>query len=94
MNHRKTTRYVLKILLMIVFFFFNNIKNLPNVFLRRISEITIMMDVQGGRGTHQIQTMTDKGGAGGKKSNILPEVLCERPVISETKVRFTSLHDR
>ena len=39
-----------------------------------------MLDVQGGRGGYQIQTMTDKKGRGVKKSNILPDILCECPL--------------
>ena len=65
----------------------NNIKNLPNVFLRSISEIIIVTNLKlhtflkhagcpRGKGGDQIWTMTDKGG-GGKKFNILPDVLCE-----------------
>ena len=34
-----------------------------------------------GKGGHQIQTITDKGGRGVKKSNILPDILCEWPRI-------------
>ena len=63
---------LLKILLIIVSL---NIKNLPNVFLRSISEIIIVTNLKlptflkhagcpRGEGGDQIWTMTDKGGGG------------------------------
>ena len=69
-------------------------KNLPNVFLRKISEINsnndkskiayilkaCWMSKGGGGGSHQIRTMTDKGERRVKESNILPDVLCELPL--------------
>ena len=66
----------------------DNIQNLPNVFLRGISEIIIMTNLKlhtflkhagcpRGEGGCQIRTMMDKGEKRGKKPNILPDVLCE-----------------
>ena len=64
-------------------------KNLPNVFLRRISEIIIMTNLKlhtflkhagcvRGEGSHQIGQWWTSG-KGGKKSNILPDILSDVP---------------
>ena len=53
------------------------------MFLRRISEVNNNNDkskIARGKGGHQIRTMTNKGERGVKKSNILPDVLCEWPL--------------
>ena len=70
---------LLKILLIIVSLILNNIKDLPNVFLRSISEIIIVTYLKlhtflkhagcpRGEGGDQIWTMTDKGGGRGVKN--------------------------
>ena len=61
------------------------------MFLRRISEIVMRnlklhtflkhAECRRWEGGHQIRTITDKGGRGVKKSNILPDSLCEWPLI-------------
>ena len=63
-----------------------NIKKLPNVFLRSISEITIVTNTflkhagcPRGEEGDQIWTTTNKGGRGVKKFNILLDILCEWP---------------
>ena len=61
------------------------------MFLRGISEIIIMTNLKlhtflkhagcpRGEGGYQIRTMTDKGGRGVEKSNILQDVLCQWPL--------------
>ena len=68
----------------------NNIKNLPNVFLRSISEIIIVTNLKlhtflkhvgcpRGEEGDQIWTMMDKRGRGVKNINILSDVLCKWP---------------
>ena len=46
-----------------------------------------------GEGGHQIRTMMEKEGkgGGGKKSNILPDVLCEWPLSKVSKNRAMSI---
>ena len=81
MNHRNIIRYVLSFKKFVTncVIDINDIKNLPNVFLRRISEIIIMTNLKlhtflkhagcprgGGGGGNQIRTMTDKAGRGVK----------------------------
>ena len=81
MNNRNIIRYLLsfKNFVKNCFIDINNIENLPNVFLRGISEIIRMTNLKlhtflkharcprGEGGGYQIRTMTDKGGKGGKK---------------------------
>ena len=95
LNHRNIIRYALSVKNFVdnCFIDINNMKNLPNVFLRTISEIIIVTNLKlrkflkhagcpRGEGSDQIWTMTDKGGRGVKKFNILPDVLCEWPLKS------------
>ena len=89
MNHRNIIRYVLSFKKFVTncVIDINDVKKLPNVFLRRISEIIIMTNLKlhtflkhagcPRGGGNQIRTMTDKAGRGVKKSKILLHVRCE-----------------
>ena len=107
LNNRNIIRYALSFKNFVdnCFIDINNRKNLPNVFLRSISEIIIATNLKlhtflkhagcpRGEGGDQIWTMMDKW-EGVKKLNILPDVLCEWPLRApqtpEPKVKYTSL---
>ena len=74
---------LLKILLIIFFIDINNIQKLPNVFLRSYnnekSKIAYILKHAGcpRGGGRSPNSDNDEQGRGDKKSNILPDVLCE-----------------
>ena len=93
MNCRNIIRYVLsfKNLVNNCLVDINDIKNLPNVFLRRISEIVIMTNhtrlhtFLKHAGYPRGEVITKFGQLrtrreGGKRSNIVPDILCEWPL--------------